>query len=157
MTSTILPLWPHIVFAVLEPISLIAGFFIAIFNNYKFVAGQTPNSLTPAELPLSTQAISYQLGNVFLLLMMAGVGVLYSTSEPKVVRNYLIALAVGDIGHIFVMYWLVEFDDLINVMQWNDMMWGNIGFTGILFVNRVAYLLGAFGPAKSPNDRKKTQ
>ncbi|OAX81031.1 hypothetical protein ACJ72_04633 [Emergomyces africanus] len=155
--NTILPLWPHIVFAVLEPISLIAGFCFAIFNNAKFVAGQTPNSLTPSELPLSTQAISSQLGNLYLLLMVVGVGVLYSTSEPKVVRNYLIALAVGDLGHIYATYWFIGFDDLINVMEWNDLMWGNIGFTGILFVNRIAYLLGMFGPAESPNGTKKTQ
>ncbi|PGH28852.1 hypothetical protein GX50_08400 [[Emmonsia] crescens] len=154
---TILPLWPHIVFAVLEPISLIAGFCVAIFNTDKFVAGQTPNTLTPAGLPLSTQAISYQLGNLYLLLMMAGVAVLYSTSEPKVVRNYMIALAIADLGHLYATYWCIGFHDLINVKQWNDLTWGNVGATGILFVNRVAYLLGAFGYAKSPSSTKKTQ
>ncbi|KAK2781787.1 hypothetical protein FQN53_000315 [Emmonsiellopsis sp. PD_33] len=155
--STILPLWPHIVFAILEPISLFAGFYVSLFNVEKFVVSQTPNSPTPAILPPSTQAIAFQLGNLYLLLLLAGIGILYSTSEPKVIRNYLIALAVADLGHIYATYLGLGFDDLINVRQWNDMAWGNVGASGILFLHRIAYLLGAFGDPKTPGDVKKIQ
>ncbi|EGC41647.1 conserved hypothetical protein [Histoplasma capsulatum var. duboisii H88] len=155
--TTILPLWPHILFAILEPISLVAGCYFAIFNTTNFVAGQTPKASSPTELSLSTQAIAYQLGNIFLLLATVGVAVLYSTSEPKMVRNYLIVLAIADLGHIFSVYWCIGFRDLINVWEWNDLLWGNVGASVILFVNRIAYLLGAFGHAKSPNGTKKTQ
>lgn len=35
---------------------------------------------------------------------MIGVAVLYTTTEPKVVRNFLIACAIADIGHLYVTY-----------------------------------------------------
>lgn len=44
--------------------------------------------------------VAYQLGNIYLLLAMVGVAVLYSTTEAKVVRNYVIALWIADIGHV---------------------------------------------------------
>ncbi|PGH12152.1 hypothetical protein AJ79_04446 [Helicocarpus griseus UAMH5409] len=89
--------------------------------------------------------------------MLAGVGVLYSTSELKVIRNYLIALAIADLGHIYATYLGIGFDGLVNVMQWNDLTWGNVGASAALFLNRIAYLSGAFGYAKAPDDAKKTQ
>lgn len=42
--------------------------------------------------------VAYQLGNIYLLLAMVGVAVLYSTTEALVVRNYVIALWIADIG-----------------------------------------------------------
>ncbi|EEH41897.2 hypothetical protein PAAG_03818 [Paracoccidioides lutzii Pb01] len=92
----------------------IASFWAAFFDVNKFVFGQTPNSLTPAELPSSTQAIAYQLGILYLLLELVGAGVLYSTPEPKVARNCLIALAIGDLRHIYATYSCIGFDDFIN-------------------------------------------
>jgi hypothetical protein len=34
--------------------------------------------------------VAYQLGNIYLLLAMVGVAVLYTTTEAKVVHNYVI-------------------------------------------------------------------
>ena len=33
---------------------------------------------------------------------MVGIGVLYSTTEAKVVRNFLLACAIADVGHLYV-------------------------------------------------------
>lgn len=46
--------------------------------------------------------VAYQLGNIYLLLAMVGIAVLYSTTEPKVVRNYIVALWIADIGHVVI-------------------------------------------------------
>lgn len=44
-----------------------------------------------------------------------------------------------------------------DVAGWNLLTWGNISITGFLFVNRLAYLAGVFGDAKSPlEDKKRT-
>ena len=35
---------------------------------------------------------------------MVGVGVLYGTTEAKVVHNFLLACAIADVGHLYVTY-----------------------------------------------------
>ena len=63
-------------------------------------------------------------------------------------RNYLIACAIADIGHLWVTYVVVGYANFVDVSGWNSLAWGNIGFTFFLFVVRVGYLAGMFG-----NDR----
>lgn len=60
---------------------------------------------------------------------MVGIAVLYTTTEPKVVRNYIIALWLADIGHVAVTCWVMDYEKLTDVMNWNAMTWGNIGAT----------------------------
>lgn len=33
----------------------------------------------------------------------------------------------------------------MDVGGWNVLTWGNVGITGFLFLNRIAYFLGVFG------------
>lgn len=61
------------------------------------------------------------------------------------VRNFLIACTVADIGHLAVTYHVMGHAEFLDVGSWNSMAWGNIGATGMLFSVRVAYLMGAFG------------
>lgn len=129
----------------------------AVFDLEGFVPAQTP-AAPPPPTPLhpSTVVLAYQLGNIYLLLMSVGVGVLYSTSEPRVLRNYLIALAIADIGHIYATYVVMGWDAFVDVGAWNAVTWGNIGASGFLLMNRIAYLLGIFGYAKAPSKNEKT-
>jgi len=76
---------------------------------------------------------------------MIGIGVLYATSEPKVVRNYVVALAIADVGHLVATASVVGYGHLFDVGSWNSMAWGNVGATAFLFLTRSAYLLGLFG------------
>lgn len=71
----------------------------------------------------------YRLGNVYLLLAMVGVAVLYSTTEAKVVRNYIIALWIADISHVGITCYLMGYERVVNIASWNAMTWGNIGAT----------------------------
>jgi hypothetical protein len=136
----------------------VAGFVDAVFDLKNFVSGQTPGA-PPPSTPLhpSSVALSYQLGNIYLLLMFVGVGILYGTSEPRVLRKYLLALAVADIGHVYATYVAMGHDSFVDVGSWSPVAWGNIGATGFLFVNRVAYFLGVFGEAKAPAKNGKTE
>jgi hypothetical protein len=101
---------------------------------------------------------AHQLGNIYLLLGMAGVAVLYSTSEPKVIRNYFITLALGDVGHLYMTYLGRGGEYFFGVAGWNAMSWGNIGATASLPANRPAYFPGPFGSANiTPPAGKKAQ
>lgn len=54
---------------------------------------------------------------------------LYTTTEPKVVRNYVIALLLGDIGHLAVTFYIMEYEHFVDVSKWNALAWGNIAAT----------------------------
>lgn len=61
------------------------------------------------------------------------------------VRNYLVVLAIGDIGHLWATYIGMGHANYVDVGNWNKLAWGNIGFTFFLFVTRIGYLSGLFG------------
>lgn len=92
-----------------------------------FVKEQTSTpSLTVDD---NSRLVALQLGNCYGLLFLAAVAVLYTTTELKVVRNYLIALWIADIGHIAVCYLGLGFERFVDVASWNSMTWGNVGAT----------------------------
>lgn len=59
-------------------------------------------------------------------MFLLGLAVLYTTSELKVIRKYLLALSVTDITHVAVCYYVLGLERFSAVEQWNTMMWGNI-------------------------------
>ena len=60
-------------------------------------------------------------------------------------RNYLVCLAIAYVGHIYYVYKALGWEAFVDVGAWNVLTWGNVGITGFLFLNRVAYFLGFFG------------
>ena len=147
--TTILPIIPRIIFTIIEPLSLVAG-AVQPFTGLKFfVNSQIPT--TPAIAPVSStnQILALQLCNCYALVGMIGVGLLYATREAHVVRNYLIACAIGDVGHIWACYTAMGGRDFFDVQGWNATAWGNIGITAFYLVSRILYLLGALGEDKS--------
>ncbi|KAI9675029.1 MAG: hypothetical protein M1817_001435 [Caeruleum heppii] len=153
--TTILPPIPKFVFMVFEPVSLIAGSLAALLDPPSFTAQQIPPSplstsppvsKPPIPLPPTSHLVTLQLSNAYLLLCLIGLFVLYSTTESKVVRRYLIALALGDVGHLAVTYSVLGRERYLDWRGWNAMAWGNVGVTTFLFLTRLAYLLGLLGP-----------
>jgi hypothetical protein len=55
--------------------------------------------------------------------------VLCTSNEPKVVRNYLVALLIGDVVHIYVTCRGIGYDRFLAVGDWNATAWGNIAVT----------------------------
>ncbi|KAI1635508.1 hypothetical protein F4809DRAFT_613458 [Biscogniauxia mediterranea] len=153
-----LPAFPRTVFTIIEPISLIAGCLGPFFSADWFIANQIPLPPAPADDAAGAAAaavagptdnarlVALQLGNAYGLLFMVGVAVLYTTNELRVVRNYLVALWIADIGHVGLTCWLLGYERTLDVGSWNAMTWGNIGATTFLCLTRTAYLLGLFGP-----------
>ncbi|CAL5866454.1 uncharacterized protein PFLUO_LOCUS662 [Penicillium psychrofluorescens] len=148
--GTLFPPWPNVLFGVLEPISLALGSLYPLHDLEGFIAGQTPKAATAPIFHPSSMALAYQLGNLYSLLFLVGVAVMYSTNEPRVLRNYAVALAIADIGHVYATYLAMGWEAFVDVTAWNALTWGNIGVTGFLFVNRIAYLCGLFGPTRAP-------
>lgn len=126
-----------------------------LFDLHGFIAGQTPTVAAPVTLHPSSVALAYQLGNLYSLLFLVGVGVCHATTEPKVLRNYLIGLAIADVGHVYATGLAMGWDAFVDVGAWNVLTWGNVGATTFLFVNRIAYFLGFFGYAKAPKAATK--
>ncbi|KAJ4305128.1 hypothetical protein N0V90_000658 [Kalmusia sp. IMI 367209] len=142
--GTVLPFWPALLFTYLEPISLVLGWNAAWNSPSTFITKQLPTTtLTP--VPSSALVLSYTIGNVFILL--AGLAILCTaiTREGRVAKWYLLMVAVGDLGHIYSSYKVMGPETFWNFNEYNDMMWGNIGASAFLHVNRLATVLGVFG------------
>ncbi|PHH85893.1 hypothetical protein CDD83_11033 [Cordyceps sp. RAO-2017] len=148
-----LPTVPRLVFTIVEPLSLVAGFLGAVGDPAWFAAEQVPQKVPPAVTPNGI-VLALQLGNLYLLMALVGLAVLLTTSEVKVVRRYLFALWLGDIGHVLFSCRGLGMDRLMRPAEWNAMAWGNIVMTVWLFSMRSAYFLGVFGPDKPPTRHK---
>lgn len=153
--ATILPTVPHLVFTIIEPLSLVAGFVAPIIDTQGFVNQQIPSTILSTPLTATNRILALQLGNVYGLIGMIGIGVLYSTSEARVVRNYLLACAIGDVGHLWFTYVGMGHDAFVDVQGWNSLVWGNIGFTLFLLIVRVLYLSGLLGEDRVVESTKK--
>ncbi|KAA8645712.1 hypothetical protein EYZ11_010827 [Aspergillus tanneri] len=149
MRTTILPYWPHLLFAVIEPITYIYGWLLPIHDLNTFILDQAPNTAAPGSIHPSAIVLGYQLANLHGLLCLLSMGVYYYTNEPKILRNFVFCLALGDLGHIYGTYLGLGWDVFCDFHAWNFLTWSNIILTAFLFVNRVLYLCGYFGYAKA--------
>ncbi|KAJ4264019.1 hypothetical protein NW762_006058 [Fusarium torreyae] len=152
-----LPTFPRVVFTIIEPISLVAGFVGAVIDPAWFIGEQAPQK-DGIEASDNSIIVTWQLGNLYLLLAFIGVAVLSTTTEVKVVKAYLIALLLGDIGHVGFSSYGLGWERSMSPIKWNAMAWGNIAMTLFLLFTRTAYLTGIFGPdhGKRVGTTKKT-
>lgn len=117
----------HLFFSVLS----IGGCVPALFATNWFIREQIAEAPSAPAIALSDQAriVAQQLGNAYGLLFMVGVAVLYTSTELKVVRNYLVALLIADIGHVGLTIVALGTEQFTAIGEWNAMTWGNVGFT----------------------------
>lgn len=106
----------------------VAGFLGPFVSPEWFLAEQIAGS-PQQEITQNARMIAYQLGNIYLLMALVGVAVLYTTTEAKVVRSYLTALAIADVGHVGITCYVMEYERAVDIAHWNSMTWGNIGAT----------------------------
>jgi hypothetical protein len=158
----------------------VGGFLGAVLDPVWFVQEQIPQKL-PVVVNENSLVIAWQLGNLYLLMAFLGVGILTTTSELKVVKAYLFALWLGDIGHVAFTCWGLGKARLMAPLEWNAVTTGNVTFTVseqgptfcrramiysvlrietemlqvFLFAMRSAYFLGAFGPPRSAASASK--
>lgn len=106
----------------------VGGFVGAVLDPAWFIAEQIPQS-EPIAVHANSQLVALQLGNLYLLMAFMGLAILNTTSENRVVRGYLVALWLGDIGHVAISCWGLGWDKLMSPNEWNAMAGGNIFFT----------------------------
>ena len=63
-------------------------------------------------------------------------------------------MVVGDLIHIYVAAIHIGETTLMDVKSWNDMTWGNIGITLLLFLSRLSWFL--FAGTKKVERTKKS-
>jgi hypothetical protein len=98
------------------------------------VSEQIPQKLpSPDAVTENSIVLAWQLGNMYMLMALLGLFVLNSTSEVKVVRSYLWALWLGDIGHVAFSCYALGRERMMNPAEWNAMTWGNVAFTVSIF------------------------
>lgn len=128
-------------------VALLLGVHAVCSDPSTFVSEQLPSTLANAATPIPSSALilSYTLGNIFLLL--AGFAVLCTvwTRDAGVTKGYLFIVACADLGHIYSSYQVMGPKVFWDFQNYNSMMWGNIGFSAFLHVNRGLTLIGAFG------------
>lgn len=145
-----LTLWPTLLFGFIEPGLLIWAYINFLRDPWACYLAQVPESDLSAmkvgsenSFPPQARLLVRLLANVYLLLALLAVICIW-TPHRSVAIYYLLAVALADLGHIYATYivWGSAFWDL---NQWNDMMWGNVGVSAFLHVNRLATVLGVFG------------
>jgi hypothetical protein len=119
----------------------------ALFATNWFIHEQIAEAPSAPAITLSDQAriVAQQLGNAYGLLFMLGVAVLDTSTELKVVRNYLVALLLADIGHVGLTIVALGARRFAAVGEWNAMTWGNVGFTVCLNVPLLSHTLHVSG------------
>jgi hypothetical protein len=130
----------------------VAGFIFPILSPKYFIGSQLPSSsLSITQQTIlsgvvvndpTAKLITWQLGNCYLLFAFVGVFILNTTTELKVVRAYLFALWLGDIGHLGITLYAMGLDGILDFGNWSSVVWGNIGITFFLFIVRSLYLQG---------------
>lgn len=133
----------YYVFGVMEPTLQILGFVVASFTPHYFALTQTPTPISHTLLP-SEKIVTYQLGNLLLLVAILGLSFMNSTNDPAVVKTYLSVLWWGDLGHIGVTAWCMGPERLLSLREWIVMNWTSMGLPIVLFTMRSLYFLGAF-------------
>lgn len=105
-----------------------AGFAGAVYDPAWFVAQQIPQE-KPLVASENSIVMAHQLGNMYLGMCLVGLALFWTTSEARVVRNYLIALLIADAGHVGFTWYGLGSDRFMDVSRWNAMAWGNLGAT----------------------------
>ncbi|SPQ25378.1 a0c9bbaa-f6b0-4eaf-8189-a591bee59169 [Thermothielavioides terrestris] len=146
MARSALPVFPLVVFGVLEPALLIWAYLAGMRDPHSYFAAQIPGA-SVSTTDFSPQALGVTLQLLNVLLLLAPVAVVCSFSrDPATVKGYLFAVALADYGHVYATYRALGVDAFLDPSQWNDMVWGAVAASGVLNILRWLTLLGVFGP-----------
>ena len=127
-------------FLFVEPFSALVGSYYAFFQQNTYLHLTHAPSAPKQDIPVSTQIVLTQLSNLYLLFALNEALVLRATSDLRVWRAVLFVLLIADIGHLYSVnalgshvYW--------NMLAWNAIDWGNIGFVYVGAMMRISFLL----------------
>ncbi|KAI9695514.1 MAG: hypothetical protein M1836_006431 [Candelina mexicana] len=149
----ILPAAYRLFFLTIEPIATLVGAYFAHFQPQTYLDLTHAPSSPSLSIPLGTQIVLTQLSNLYLVFALNEALVLRATSDLKVWRTLLFCLLIADLGHLYSVSGL-GWDVYLNVMAWNAIDWGNMGFVYLGAMMRVAFLAGIGMPVGAPQHKR---
>ncbi|KAH8594086.1 hypothetical protein B0O99DRAFT_625929 [Bisporella sp. PMI_857] len=128
----------HSIYANIEAYTKPSGLFT-------YYTSQAPHiAIKESQLSPQSLGLTMQLLNLFLLV--AAVAVICCwTTDARITKRYLIAIALADYGHIWAAYKALGSDYFWNIAGWNLTTCGNVGVSVLLNLVRWATVLGLFG------------
>ncbi|EME45213.1 hypothetical protein DOTSEDRAFT_112227, partial [Dothistroma septosporum NZE10] len=145
MPYSCLPTYPLILFGIIEPALLIWAYTTGMRDPVRFFSDQAPNhTLAPTCFNPQAEALTLQMLNVLLLLAPMALVCCWNINTPTT-KWYLMSVAVADLGHVYATYRGVGRAYFITPAGWNNLVWGNVGVSAFLHVNRLMTLIGVFG------------
>ena len=154
-----IPLPYNIFFLWIEPVATLVGAFYAWFRPLEYLdlthAASTPEKLLG--LPVSTQVVLQQLGNLYVAFAINEALVLRATSDIRVWKALLLGLLIADFGHLLSCYPL-GLEMYYNIRNWNSIAYGNYLFVYCGATMRACFLLsvGMGGPKKAKKAARKS-
>ena len=142
-------------FLYIEPLSALTGAYYAHFKQRTYLQLTHAPSAPESAVPISTQIVLSQLANLYLLFAMNEALVLRSTADLKVWKTMLFCLLIADIGHLYSVHYL-GLPVYWNVLDWNAIDFGNIGFVYAGALMRLSFLLG-YGRGSNPPRKARIQ
>lgn len=130
----------YLIFGVAEPALQILGFLTTSFAPEYYALTQTPTPVSHQLLP-SEKILTFQFGNLVLVLAILGLSIMNANVDRAVVDAYLSALWWGDLGHVGVTAWCMG-PRLFDVRQWTLVNRASLGVPCFLFAARSLYFLG---------------
>ncbi|KAM5344684.1 hypothetical protein ACJ41O_010546 [Fusarium nematophilum] len=119
-----------------------------LLDPFKYFADQAPNPITREAFTPQAEALTWQMANVILLLAPIAL-ICCWTKNREIAIWYLVAVGLGDWGHIYAVYRGVGPEYFWDFAGWNDMTAGNVGVSAFLNVNRWLTVAGVFGSVGS--------
>ncbi|KAM7188597.1 NADP-dependent alcohol dehydrogenase 6 [Rhypophila sp. PSN 637] len=137
-TSFGVPFLYRMFFLLLEPISALAGAYLAHLRKSDYLR-LTHAASSPDVIPLGTDVVLSQLANLYLFFAMNEALILRATNDLRVWKRLIFCMLVADFGHLYSIrdlgpqvYW--------NVASWNAMDWGNVFIVYLGALMRLAFL-----------------
>lgn len=151
------PLPYQLFFLYIEPIATLIGAFYAFFMPETYLQLLQSSRLAGIlAVPTATVVALRGLGNLYLAFALSEALVLRATSDMKVWRMFLLVLLIADFGHLYSCLPL-GLEVYYDVMKWNAIDFGNIGFVYAGATIRACFLagIGMGGPKKAKAKAKK--
>lgn len=146
------PLLYRVFFLLIEPLSALAGAYMAYFRQADYLQ-LTHAASAPSVVPFGTSIAMSQLANMYMFFAINEALVLRSTPDVRVWKTVLFCLLVGDLGHLYTVrqlglpiYW--------SAWSWNAIDWGNIPFVYLGASMRIAFLANVGLTGTTPKIKK---
>lgn len=143
-------------FLYIEPLSTIVGAYYSSLQQQTYLDLTHALSSPQTGIPVSTQIVLAQLSNLYFCFALNEALVLRASSDLRVWRTLLVCLLIADFGHLYSVH-AVGWHVYWNVLGWNAIDWGNVGFVYVGATMRICFLSGlGVGPSGVSAVRRST-